>query len=164
MGDKYVNGNPIRQDFLETVLGWFVGKDDKLICTYMGKHQNDSNANELWVYFQFVIAWVKALFPNYRKDMKNRRVYVRYVASILILLKWKETILFHGAVAVKPFMKTYRCCAESVIIQKVINKPYQTTPLDTTLIHGYNTIGETKNERSMQYYNHPRREKDSCNN
>ena len=37
----------------------------------MGKHQNDSNANELWVYFQFVIAWVKALFPTYRKEMKG---------------------------------------------------------------------------------------------
>lgn len=71
LGDKYVNGNPIRQELLETVLGWYVGKDDKLICTYMGKHQNDSNANELWVYFQFVIAWIKALFPTYRKEMKG---------------------------------------------------------------------------------------------
>ncbi len=71
LGDKYVNGNPIRQEFLETVLGWYVGKDDKLIRNYMGKHQNDTNANELWVYFQVVIAWVKALFPNYRREMKG---------------------------------------------------------------------------------------------
>lgn len=71
LGDKYVNGNPIRQELLETVLGWYVGKDDKLICNYMGKHQNDTNANEIWVYFQFVIAWVKALFPTYRKEMKG---------------------------------------------------------------------------------------------
>jgi hypothetical protein len=71
LGDKYVNGNPIRQELLETVLGWYVGKDDKLICNYMGQHQNDSNANELWVYFQIVIAWVKALFPTYRKEMKG---------------------------------------------------------------------------------------------
>ena len=56
LGDKYVNGNPIRQELLETVLGWYAGKDDKLICSYMGKHQNDTNANEIWVYFQMVIA------------------------------------------------------------------------------------------------------------
>ena len=37
----------------------------------MGKHQNGTNANEIWVYFQMVIAWVKALFPTYRKEMKG---------------------------------------------------------------------------------------------
>ena len=71
LSDKYVNGNPIRQELLETVLKWYAGKDDALICSYMGKHQNDKNANELWVYFQMVIAWVKALFPTYRKEMKG---------------------------------------------------------------------------------------------
>ena len=71
LSEKYVNGNPIRQELLETVLKWYAGKDDALICSYMGKHQNDKNANELWVYFQMVIAWVKALFPTYRKEMKG---------------------------------------------------------------------------------------------
>ncbi len=71
LSDKYVNANPIRQELLETALSWFVGKDDKLICKYMGQHQNDANANELWVYFQFVIAWVKAMFVVYRKEMKG---------------------------------------------------------------------------------------------
>ncbi len=71
LSDKYVNANPIRQELLETALSWFVGKDDKLICKYMGQHQNDANANELWVYFQFVIAWVKAMFIVYRKEMKG---------------------------------------------------------------------------------------------
>lgn len=37
----------------------------------MGKHQNDKNANEIWVYFQMVIAWVKAMFITYRKEMKG---------------------------------------------------------------------------------------------
>ena len=37
----------------------------------MGKHQNDTNANELWLYFQAVIAWVKAMFTTYRKKMKD---------------------------------------------------------------------------------------------
>lgn len=71
LSDKYVNGSPIRQELLETALSWYVGKDDKLICKYMGQHQNDQNANELWVYFQFVIGWVKAMFIVYRKEMKG---------------------------------------------------------------------------------------------
>ena len=71
LSEKYVNANPIRQELLEKALSWFVGKDDKLICAYMGIHQHDKNANELWLYFQNVIAWVKALFPVYRKEMKG---------------------------------------------------------------------------------------------
>lgn len=71
LSEKYVSANPIRQELLEKALAWFVGKDDKLICNYMGKHQHDKNANELWLYFQTVIAWVKATFPIYRKEMKG---------------------------------------------------------------------------------------------
>lgn len=71
LSDKYISGNPIRQELLETALSWYVGKDDKLIQNYMGKHQFDVNANELWLYFQSVIAWIKVLFPFYRKEMKG---------------------------------------------------------------------------------------------
>lgn len=69
-----MNANPIRQELLEKALSWFAGKDDKLICAYMGKHQHDKNANELWLYFQTVIAWVKALFPVYRKEMEGDHI------------------------------------------------------------------------------------------
>ncbi len=71
LSDKYVNANPIRQELLEKAVAWYAGKDDKLICNYMGVHQHDKNANELWLYFQSVIAWVKALFTVYRKEMKS---------------------------------------------------------------------------------------------
>lgn len=37
----------------------------------MSKHQDDKNATPLWHYFQGVIAWVKATFPKYRKEMKS---------------------------------------------------------------------------------------------
>ena len=37
----------------------------------MAKHQHEPNANELWLYFQSVINWVKAVFPEYRKEMKG---------------------------------------------------------------------------------------------
>lgn len=37
----------------------------------MSKNQHEPNANELWLYFQAVINWVKATFPKYRKEMKG---------------------------------------------------------------------------------------------
>lgn len=36
----------------------------------MAKHQYDKNADELWQYFQKVIAWVRDVFPHYRREMK----------------------------------------------------------------------------------------------
>ncbi|MDR3294758.1 MAG: HNH endonuclease [Clostridiales Family XIII bacterium] len=37
----------------------------------MAAHQHDTNCNEIWLYFQAVINWVKATFPEYRKEMKK---------------------------------------------------------------------------------------------
>ncbi len=37
----------------------------------MAKHQHDENSDELWSYFQDVIAWVRKVFTHYRKDMKG---------------------------------------------------------------------------------------------
>lgn len=68
IGKDYVKGSPIRQEFLETALKWI---NDGNAQEYMAKHQNDENANELWVYFQNVINWIKIVFPNYRKEMKG---------------------------------------------------------------------------------------------
>lgn len=68
IGNKLVNGAPIRQDYLETALDWLSGGR---IEHYMAEHQHDPNANELWTYFQNVINWVELTFPNYRKEMKG---------------------------------------------------------------------------------------------
>lgn len=68
IASKYVSGSPIRQDYLERVLGWI---SDENIQMYMAAHQHDTNCNELWLYFQSVIAWVKTIFPNYQKEMKG---------------------------------------------------------------------------------------------
>lgn len=38
----------------------------------MAIHQHDAQATELWLYFQKVVAWVKATFPTYRKEMKGQ--------------------------------------------------------------------------------------------
>lgn len=68
LGKDYINGTPIRQDYLETVISWINNGD---IEAYMAKQQNKPNANELWLYFQSVISWVKATFVKYRKEMKG---------------------------------------------------------------------------------------------
>ncbi len=66
LGHKQLDGAPIRQDYLETTLKW-ISKD--AIEDYMGSHE--PNANELWAYFQSVIKWVEATFPQYREPMKG---------------------------------------------------------------------------------------------
>lgn len=68
LGNKYMTGSPIRQDYLETAISWLSsGKIDE----YMLTHQNDLNADELWLYFQAVIQWVNTNFTVYRKEMKS---------------------------------------------------------------------------------------------
>lgn len=67
----YLNGSAIRQNYLETVIGWIAARDGIEIEDYMSLHQHDPNCNELWLYFQSVINWVKTIFPKYRKEMKG---------------------------------------------------------------------------------------------
>lgn len=71
IGEKYMNGSTIRQEYLETVLKWISNKEGKIIEDYMSEHQHDNDANALWVYYQSVLDWIKRLFPNYRKEMKG---------------------------------------------------------------------------------------------
>ena len=68
LGKDYLVGSPIRQDFLETVLDWI---SDGSIEEYMAQHQGKSDANQLWMYFQNVMAWTRAVFPTYRKEIKG---------------------------------------------------------------------------------------------
>ena len=68
IGSDYVKGTPIRQEYLETVIKWINGGD---IEGYMAKQQHKPNANELWLHFKSVIAWVEATFPKYRREMKG---------------------------------------------------------------------------------------------
>ena len=68
VGNDYLSGSANRQEFLETAIDWISGG---LIEKYMSKNQHEPNANEIWLYFQGVINWVKATFPKYRKEMKG---------------------------------------------------------------------------------------------
>ncbi|MCX6718323.1 MAG: DUF262 domain-containing protein [Candidatus Staskawiczbacteria bacterium] len=67
-GGQLVSGSPIRQEYLETAILWV---NNGNVADYMAKHQHDKNADELWGYFQNVIAWTREVFPNYRREMNN---------------------------------------------------------------------------------------------
>ena len=68
IGRDYLNGKPIRQDYLETAISW-ISKGN--IEVYMSNHQHDLNALALWQYFQSVITWVQGTFTKKRKFMKG---------------------------------------------------------------------------------------------
>ncbi len=68
IGDEYLNGSANRQEYLEKAIDWI---SEGKIKEYMSKNQFEPNANELWLYFQSVINWVKVTFPKYRKEMKG---------------------------------------------------------------------------------------------
>jgi hypothetical protein len=68
LGENYINGSPIRQDYLEKVLDWI---SNGQIENYMSRHQQDADAQELWQYLQEIVSWVERVFPEYRKVMKG---------------------------------------------------------------------------------------------
>jgi HNH endonuclease/Protein of unknown function DUF262 len=68
LGGDYMKGSSLRQEYLETVIKWI--SDDE-IEQYMASNQHKPEAKELWLYFQSVIAWIKATFPTYRGVMKG---------------------------------------------------------------------------------------------
>lgn len=65
---KYMKGDYIRQDYLETVFSWkaaaegFTGKD--VVVEFMQAHRYDADANDLWAYFEAVFDWVKHVFGS----------------------------------------------------------------------------------------------------
>lgn len=71
IANKYLKGEMIRQDYLETALKWISAKEKISIEDYMSEHQHDSDSTTLWLYFQNVITWVQTIFPKYRKEMKG---------------------------------------------------------------------------------------------
>lgn len=73
IGQDYLDGIPIRQDYLETAIDWISNArgNPNVIEKYMGKHQRDANAKPLWNYFQRVMDWVGATFTTKRKAMKG---------------------------------------------------------------------------------------------
>lgn len=71
LGEPYLRGSSIRQDYLETAISWLAAKEGMTIEEFMARHQYDSKAIGLWNYFRNVIEWVQAIFPVKRKEMKG---------------------------------------------------------------------------------------------
>ncbi len=88
IGSDYLNGSPIRQDYLETAIKWI---SDGEIEDYMSKHQHDPNASALWIYFQSVISWIEAAFP--KKYNKNRKMFMKGVDWGTLYNQYKNEIL-----------------------------------------------------------------------
>jgi len=89
----YLDGSPIRQDYLEDALDWISNGD---INNYMSEHHHDVNAKKLWKYFEAVIDWVEETFANKRKFMKGLpwgHFYNKYKDSSLKPSKIEETIV-----------------------------------------------------------------------
>ena len=87
IGSDYLNGSPIRQEYLETAIGW-INNDDSNdgIKLFMAKHQHDQNATALWMYFQSVITWVDATFTNKRKK------FMKGIAWGFLYNKYKDVV------------------------------------------------------------------------
>lgn len=72
LGNGYVDGEPKRQAVLEIAIRWASGATtDDEIRDYMNEHAGDASANYLFLHFQTVINWVKAVFPTYHSFMKG---------------------------------------------------------------------------------------------
>lgn len=72
LGSDYLNGKPIRQDYLETALGWVAARDQlATVDEYMAAHQHDVNANDITLYYKSVVDWAQTLFPVKRKELRS---------------------------------------------------------------------------------------------
>ena len=56
LSDKYITGDPNRQELLEKALkGICENQGVKEITEYMAQHKSDKDADELWQYFQYLL-------------------------------------------------------------------------------------------------------------
>ena len=100
IGSDFMNGSPIRQDYFETALRWIAdyygtrsSSPALTIEKYMALHQHDTDADELWQYYQDVIHWIEKLFGRkYKKEMKG-------VEWGLLYNKHKDTTLTATAIS-----------------------------------------------------------------
>ena len=67
----YMDGKPIRQEYLETAIKW-ISKNN--ISEYMAIHQCDKDATMLWQYFENVINWVEQTFKKKHDVMKKSKL------------------------------------------------------------------------------------------
>ena len=68
IGNYYISGSAIRQEYLETAIKWI---SNDAVEDYMAQRQHDENAAPLWNYFQSVVKWVESTFTKKRREMKG---------------------------------------------------------------------------------------------
>ena len=78
IADDYVKGSAIRQEILETALGWIAERDGGEIEDYMSAHQHEIDCSDLWEYFEAVIGWVKTTFPVLRAKLMKGQPWGTY--------------------------------------------------------------------------------------
>lgn len=78
LGKDLVNGAVNRQDFLKKALEWMAEHETRQghrqsVVGYMGAHQHDPNANNLWAYYQSVLNWAITNFDmkKFKRIMKG---------------------------------------------------------------------------------------------
>lgn len=72
LSERYITGEANRQELLEKALKGICEREGlKDISEYMARHKSDTDADELWQYFQNVIHWASMIFPKYYPDMKG---------------------------------------------------------------------------------------------
>ena len=75
---SYIKGTANRQEILQEALNW-ASKGE--IENYMSEHRNDTNINEIKIYFNSVIDWISSVFVNVESEMRGLdwgRVYETY--------------------------------------------------------------------------------------
>ena len=68
IGNKHVKGDPVRQEYLETVLRWITDGTSDGIEDYMATHQHDEDAKPLWDYYRKVIDWIHGVFGEQEQE------------------------------------------------------------------------------------------------
>lgn len=84
--EPLLNGDWLRQDYLETALKWKAAAENIPIDEYMNSQIGKSDASELWQYFSQVLEWVRSKFTTYNKALKGMdwgKIYEDYNKGLL---------------------------------------------------------------------------------
>lgn len=68
---NFVKGDPARQEVLEVALEWIAQRENTTIDSYMAKHRESDNCNELQTYFTAVIDWAASVFKMTDTSMRG---------------------------------------------------------------------------------------------
>lgn len=91
----YIAGNEKRQDFLERALEWVSASQGSTVDDYMAKHRFDTDIKEMKTYFDAVLDWADAKFPEIEPTMRGlewARLYEEYHSKPISVEKLSERV------------------------------------------------------------------------